>query len=118
MSEIASPFIILGMHRSGTSCLAGSLQQAGLTLGDVYTANPFNKKGNREHPTLMALHDEVLESNGGSWHEPPAVVQWQESHCQKRETFVQGFAGVAPWGFKDPRALLVVDGCLSRFPDA
>ncbi|HBM84618.1 MAG TPA: sulfotransferase family protein, partial [Halieaceae bacterium] len=25
---------ILGMHRSGTSCLTGSLQEAGLELGE------------------------------------------------------------------------------------
>jgi len=30
--------LILGMHRSGTSCLAGSLQEAGLYLGEVNTA--------------------------------------------------------------------------------
>ena len=33
---------ILGMHRSGTSCLTGSLQQAGLFLGDCHTWNPLS----------------------------------------------------------------------------
>ena len=36
--------MILGMHRSGTSMLAGSLQEAGLALGDVLTEAPYNPK--------------------------------------------------------------------------
>lgn len=115
---IKPPVIILGMHRSGTSCLTGSLQQAGLALGDVHTANPFNKKGNREHPDLMALHESLLESNGGSWHQPPKDVVWSASYIKKRDQFCEQFAGAGDWGFKDPRALLALDGWLARFPDA
>jgi len=33
--QISPPILILGMHRSGTSCLAGCLEEAGLYLGDV-----------------------------------------------------------------------------------
>ena len=40
--------VILGMHRSGTSCLTGSLQDKGLYLGQVSQRGTFNKKGNRE----------------------------------------------------------------------
>ena len=39
---------VLGMHRSGTSCLAGSLEQQGLFLGETNTRGPFNLRGNRE----------------------------------------------------------------------
>lgn len=117
-SEVVAPVIVLGMHRSGTSCLTGSLQQAGLVLGDVHTANPFNKKGNREHPELMQLHEGLLEANGGSWHSPPASVEWPAPYIKQRDAFCSQFAGVADWGFKDPRALLAVEGWLARFPRA
>jgi hypothetical protein len=40
-----SPIIILGMHRSGTSLVAGCLEAAGLYLGPVNNYAPFNKKG-------------------------------------------------------------------------
>lgn len=115
---IQPPVIVLGMHRSGTSCLTGSLQQAGLVLGDVHTANPFNRKGNREHPELMQLHEALLEANGGSWHNPPAKVMWPESFRLEREAFCEQFAGVPQWGFKDPRALLALEGWIERFPSA
>jgi len=45
----AETVAILGMHRSGTSCLAGSLQELGLYLGEVYDQNPHNPRGNREN---------------------------------------------------------------------
>lgn len=118
MHDITPPVIILGMHRSGTSCLAGSLQQAGLVLGDVYTENPYNKKGNREHPELMQLHEAVLTDSGGAWHRPPAEVQWRDSHRRQRDVFIRRFAGVPRWGFKDPRALLLLEGWREVFPKA
>jgi len=62
---------ILGMHRSGTSLLAGTLQECGLDLGDVITASPANEKGNRESWALMALHEDLLRKAGGSWNQPP-----------------------------------------------
>ena len=117
-TALTPPVIVLGMHRSGTSCLTGSLQQAGLVLGDVHTANPFNKKGNREHPDLMALHEAVLQANGGSWHEPPPQVVWPAACIAQRQAFCDQFRGVPRWGFKDPRALLALDGWLEHFPQA
>ena len=74
--------IILGMHRSGTSCLAGSLQASDLELGEVFTANPHNKKGNRESERVMALHESLLEMNSASW-DQPKVVEWDDAHRLK-----------------------------------
>lgn len=118
MEHITAPVIILGMHRSGTSCLAGSLQYAGLVLGDVHTANPHNKKGNREHPEVMALHESILAANGGSWHHPPRTIHWHDEHRTRRDAIAQTFANERHWGFKDPRTLLVVDGWRERFSNA
>ena len=42
------PLLILGMHRSGTSCLAGMLRDAGVFMGEVSEANAYNRKGNLE----------------------------------------------------------------------
>ena len=101
---------ILGMHRSGTSCLAGSLQKAGLYLGEVYTKNKFNLQGNREHIQLNALQDAVLEDNGGSWFEPPEAVVWSEKYYGYLCHIVSGFEDHPRWGFKDPRSLFTLSG--------
>ena len=57
---------VLGMHRSGTSCLVGSLQKAGLHLGKHHTWNRYNRKGNRENQDIVDLNRAVLEFSGGS----------------------------------------------------
>lgn len=107
-----TPILILGMHRSGTSCLAGCLQAAGLFLGEVKTQSTHNKKGNRENIAVMHLNDEVLASNGGSWRHPPANVVWTGSQLAEGEQVARTIAREDSWGFKDPRALLTLDGWL------
>ena len=44
--------IVLGMHRSGTSLLTGSLEAAGLHLGEVNNAARYNPKGNKENESI------------------------------------------------------------------
>jgi hypothetical protein len=108
---------ILGMHRSGTSSLAGTLQEAGLFLGDVFTSNPWNPKGNRENSKIMQLHNALLEANGGSWDQPPTRVIWSEDHRRQRDAIIADYEGAACWGFKDPRTLLTVEGWCEALPN-
>jgi hypothetical protein len=108
---------VLGMHRSGTSCLAGSLEQQGLFLGDVNTAAPFNRRGNKERFDIMHLQGDILEASGGSWDQPPAVVEWQAEHFARAREILAGHAGEPVWGFKDPRTLLTLEGWQRLVPD-
>jgi len=108
---------ILGMHRAGTSSLAGSLEAAGLFLGDVRGRSQWNEKGNRESRYLMKLHEDVLKANGGAWHEPPAQVVWSSEHRARRDRYIRERLGRSVWGFKDPRTLLVMDGWIEAVPD-
>ncbi len=101
--------IITGMHRAGTSCLAGSLQRNGLYLGEVFEHNKYNQKGNRENKSIMVLNDSLLRANGGSWDNPPKKMSWTDEHIQKRDELILAFsAKSSTWGFKDPRALLTL----------
>jgi len=108
---------ILGMHRSGTSLLAGTLQECGLDLGDVNTHAPANEKGNRESWLLIALHEDLLRKAGGFWHRPPTrPVVWSRLHVAVRGLFIEEFADTPLWGFKDPRLLHLLDGWLEAVP--
>lgn len=101
---------VLGMHRSGTSWLAGSLQEKGLELGEVSTADPHNLKGNRESAVLMEIHEGVLRDNGGSWKRPTFPNRWSDERRTALAAFIREMSRDYPaWGFKDPRALLVLD---------
>jgi hypothetical protein len=101
---------ILGMHRSGTSCLTGSLQEAGLHLGNCHTWNPYNLKGNRENQDFVDLHDDILSANGGSWDNPPGQVNWIAQHRARAQELLAGHQDFPVMGFKDPRTLLVLEG--------
>jgi hypothetical protein len=108
---------ILGMHRSGTSLLAGTLGECGLDLGEVNASAPGNEKGNQESWLLMALHEDLLRQAGGGWDRPPErPVVWGPLHKAIRDFAINRFAGSPLWGFKDPRTLLVLDGWLEALP--
>lgn len=111
--------LVLGMHRSGTSCLTGCLQELGLRLGDVFLWNPHNLKGNREHRAVQQLNEALLHHNGGRWDEPVEVREWTPAHEQERERIVTDLSiDDQPWGFKDPRTLFTVDFWCAALPAA
>jgi hypothetical protein len=107
------------MHRSGTSCLAGCLQDLGLNLGEVNTAAPHNKKGNRENPRLWPVHDAVLARVGAAWDSPPSEpVAWTRAEIEALKAVLADYDAVPrPWGFKDPRATVLLDGWFEALPD-
>ena len=107
---------IIGMHRSGTSLLAGSLQERGLFLGDVVNEAPHNKKGNRESLPIRELHEDILNSSGGSWDNPPEEVSWKGIHRSMRDLITNGFSDQPIWGFKDPRSIFCLEGWLETIP--
>ena len=105
------------MHRSGTSCLAGSLQESGLFLGEIHTWNPHNLKGNRENQQFVDLHDAILADNGGAWDNPPKEIFWSDEHKVQAMALLQEHSGTPAFGFKDPRALLLLDGWRELVPE-
>lgn len=107
---------VLGMHRSGTSWLTGTLQDAGLSLGDCHTWNKHNEKGNRENQQFVDLHDAILEANSAAWDNPPTKVVWGSEHIAEARRLLEAHAGEPTFGFKDPRALLVLDGWKQLYP--
>lgn len=108
---------VLGMHRSGTSALVGSLQRYGLFLGAHNTANKYNPRGNRENRPVLRLNEEILRHSGGSWDAPPPAVEWSPEHFDRAREILAEYAGRPLWGFKDPRTLLTVEGWQRLLPD-
>ena len=110
--------LVLGMHRSGTSCLAGMLQLAGFDVGIVSQWDPDNRKGNRENSNFFKLNTSLLESAGGDWTLPVKVKKPTPSERKKYfEKLQQEFSDVGPWMLKDPRSLLTLDFWLEVLPN-
>lgn len=114
-----APVAVLGMHRSGTSCLTGLLEEAGLYLGDVSKFNVANRKGNQESVEIMRLHDDLLAFNGGRWDAPPdSPLRWDDALRDRRDAVIVRFRSQPQmWGFKDPRTLLALDFWIEALPD-
>ena len=108
---------VLGMHRSGTSSLVGSLEAAGLPLGEVRReGGESNEKGHREPGEVIRLHDDVLMNSRGAWHLPPASIEWSAEQRERRDAFIAAHDGMPLWGWKEPRTLLLIDGWLEVLP--
>ena len=104
--------VILGMHRSGTSALAGLVQLLGVDLGeDLMPANPdVNEKGFFEHQEIVEIHEALLQSLDSSWYDPlPVGYNWWQRPdvlTQRRRLVTvirRDFANSRLWGVKDPR---------------
>lgn len=109
MSHVA---LVLGMHRSGTSALAGCLAGVGVEMGrDLMPGREGdNPSGFFEHPDLVEIHDRWLAEHGSSWDDPLPHLgrQWPRQATQmlveRIEKVVDRDYPESPFlGFKDPR---------------
>lgn len=103
--------VILGMHRSGTSAIAGFLATVGFNVGKtLLPTNEYNEKGYFESRLIVDAHDRLLESLGHTWHDiRPLPQDWlqhpitADSKKQLTDIFQLEFGGVQPLVMKDPR---------------
>lgn len=102
--------IILGMHRSGTSLIAGILHRLGISMGDNFTqSDPWD---HYEDPVMVTLNQQLLTAAGGNWHNPPGAKKlWTSSHQynERIQRYIRDRNNGSPWGFKDPRTCLTVN---------
>ncbi|MEK6238918.1 MAG: hypothetical protein N2C14_29740, partial [Planctomycetales bacterium] len=103
--------VVLGMHRSGTSCLTHALHKAGLFLGSRLLNQTCvdNLDGHWEPFEAIELNDEILQAAGASWDNVPDELDARltADHVRERVSqFVQQLRGQPIAGFKDPRTVL------------
>lgn len=108
----SSPLIILGMHRSGTSALAGLLQRLGVEFGNklLPAMQGVNDKGFYENVDAVEVHEELLCHLGYRWFDVrqlPACWWLDEDVLPFRSKLThivrRDFMGSRLWGIKDPR---------------
>ncbi|HEV2213448.1 MAG TPA: sulfotransferase family protein, partial [Gammaproteobacteria bacterium] len=103
--------MILGMHRSGTSVLAGTCRLLGADLGDrMMAAAGDNVMGFWEHEEIVRLHDELLDRLGFSWDDVRALPEkwWTYEVIRPQrlallEVLKRDFGGSELACVKDPR---------------
>ena len=66
--------IVLGMHRSGTSSVAGALALAGAAAPKhLMPAAADNPKGFWESSAVADFNDRILNREGSNWHDWRAI---------------------------------------------
>lgn len=109
---------VLGMHRSGTSAVAGLLTEMGAhpgDTGDLLDPQPDNPRGFFEHRELMGINKRLLHMLGGYWSSPPSLPRgWElredldEERVRAAELIQRLGADAHDWVvLKDPRLSLV-----------
>jgi hypothetical protein len=104
--------IILGMHRSGTSLVAGCLSKIGLFLGsELLGKNASNPLGHFEDQNLIELNDRILAAAGGTWDNPPPreKILNQAGAFHADITSLVSSMPSGTWGWKDPRLSLTIE---------
>jgi hypothetical protein len=105
-------YLVLGMHRGGTSAIGRGLQALGVSLGDnLMPPADDNERGFWEDMDVMRLNEDVLTVLGERWH---SVRMLEEAHSERsvldhlvsKGQLIVGekTRAFAPFGFKDPRA--------------
>jgi hypothetical protein len=100
--------VVLGMHRSGTSCLAGMLAAGGLGATGEAVRNWDNARGHHEMLDLVRLNEAVLAHSHGHWLSPPPAVRWTDEQAADRDRLLAMQVEGRPALLKDPRTLLVL----------
>jgi hypothetical protein len=116
VGEGARPiYIVVGMHRSGTSLLSHILHYLGVEMSDGnLVVSPSNPGGFWERQEIVALHDEILRIINAPVKDfshalPLPVGWWRRPEVQavkaKLRAYVAAELAKCPgrWGFKDPR---------------
>lgn len=86
-NESKLTLFILGMHRSGTSALAGVISNLGFSSGDTWEPDANNQKGYFENKNITLTLNAYLESIQYSWDDSrPLPIGWHNHSLAKRAT--------------------------------
>ncbi|PGB03770.1 sulfotransferase family protein [Bacillus toyonensis] len=111
-------FLVLALHRSGSSAVAGVLDLLGVNMGDnLLAATPANAKGYFENVNFVMTNEKILEVLNMTWMTPRLRRKNFESEFQLvqskllldecKNVFSKEIKLI--WGLKDPRILLTFD---------
>ncbi len=103
--------VVLGMHRSGTSSIAGLLARMGVWAGpeDELLRGPDNPKGHYESGPLHGACLRRLAAAGGDWQRPPTTAPAAAIDAFRREVtpILDALDVRRPWLIKEPRLCLI-----------
>ncbi len=106
--------LIIGMHRSGTSAIAGLINILGINFGkELMPATKHNEKGYFENINIYKINEEILKDIGSSWDNTEELpIGWEKNiNIQKNKllNFIEEeFKNDEVFAIKDPRLSLLL----------
>jgi len=115
-------FLILGMHRSGTSFLARCLNVSGVYLGEKLLSDgniSENPKGFWENEDFTKIASKIMANNNTRWDKNTSNLKCSDTLKQQFKKLVNEHIAnsYVSTGIKDPRLLLLLDSILDVFPE-
>jgi hypothetical protein len=105
--------IILGMHRSGTSALAGAIALAGLNPGkQAFNPGDDNPKGYFENAQITTINEKILNELYARWNETQLIPdEWWL--LEKFDKYLQEIPEIILGEFEESDSILIKDPRLS-----
>jgi hypothetical protein len=103
--------LVLGVHRSGTSALTGTLHRLGVSLGPrLLSADECNQRGYFESHDVLNFNHDLMTALGYAWDDPREMPRdWESTtivapfRARLRKIIEADYAHSPVWGVKDPR---------------
>lgn len=104
-------FLLLGMHRSGTSLLSKMVHNLGVDLGpkdEIMGPDDANPGGYYENYDFVRANNSILAHSGGHWNYLPSkdeILAGGRANKDEMEAAIER-ARKPVWGFKDNRTMV------------
>lgn len=114
-------YVVLGMHKSGTTLISQILHNAGINMVDGFDLDLSYDRGNKcERESTKAINHEILDSKGvfSLDIKLPQTLQSNAELRQKIQKVIRTCnSNYEHWGFKDPRTCLTYPIWKSELPE-
>lgn len=98
-NSLPNLFVILGMHRSGTSLISAGVSHLGVDFGEhLMKGNQFNQKGYWEDKDIAAFNNRILNNLGLQWDSLEVIPHCHFSTPEFNEFVDEGAVLVASLG--------------------
>ena len=113
-------YVILGMHKSGTTLISQILHHSGINMVDDAKAHVSYEQGNQyERESTQAINQAMLSSEGAFSLDiaPPKKLEVTPTQRARMQEIIQNCnEKYTDWGFKDPSTCLVYPAWASVLP--
>jgi hypothetical protein len=113
-------YVVLGMHKSGTTLISQILDHSGINMGEHDTNVSYDDGNKYEREASLRLNEEILDCVGQESIDilPDKMPELTDEHrTRMREIIASCNANYETWGFKDPRTCLVYPLWASELPE-